>query len=726
MQFVTISQADLLLADLNEQQQEAVTSMEGSTVVFAGPGSGKTTVLTRRVLYLLEKGVAPHQMMVVTFTRAAAQEMKERILQIAPQQAKVIPIGTFHSLFLQLLRNIGEPIPRLCSSIDQINWTREWLKQQEHPFDDETISTMLNQIGLCKGNLIYPSQLQVKKSQNILFRDCYQAYELMKQERNLWDFDDILLAVERLTRVPEICEKWQEQFQTILVDEFQDINKVQYEIIKRLASKHQQLFVVGDDDQSIYRFRGSDPAYMLCLREDFPKLKQIVLQVNYRSTEEIIQSSERLIVHNRQRQSKQRVGTGSCGRPLIWLTPTDEEEEAEQIVQMLGDGMETAVLYRTGTQARAMIDALVRKKIPFKADMNDSFYRRWQVQDLLAYLKLAYHPYDLDALVRIINKPKRYLYGEEWMDACWKLSQTHKKPLLEVIPLLPGLKPYQIKGLQELQRCMPKLKKITASEAIEMILQIIGYERYLDTYIKETDTDRMNVWEPIEEIRLVAKHFENGRALLKHVDQVFAMMKQKIDDPFVHLMTFHRAKGLEFDRVCLIGLHAMVLPHRRSLQVADQHKPAAWEEERRLLYVGITRAKREVYLSVSETRQGKKVAPSPFLKELDERFDLKQTTDVVTPLAKPHLFKKAPNSTSSKTKHYSRVQRDQPQLRFATEIVEPDMKILHRKFGEGTIIQVSIIDGVAPGRKIAVRFAGGVQTLHYELARQLHLIDVMH
>lgn len=720
MQLVTISNQELLLTDLNPEQQSAVTSPSSPTVVFAGPGSGKTTVLTRRVLYLLEQGIHPQNLMVVTFTRAAAKEMKERILQIAPQHGRRLSIGTFHSIFLNMLREMGEQIPRLVPSFEQVQWCKKWLQEKDHPMDDETISTFLNQIGLCKGNLIYPEQLQVKKPQYILFRDLYQAYEQWKQEMSMWDYDDILLAMEQVTRHSKWLSFWQDRYQHILVDEFQDINKVQYEIIKRLSFEHRHLFVVGDDDQAIYSFRGSDPSFMLRLRDDFP-LRQIILQTNYRSTDEIIQLSEQLITQNRLRQQKKRVGTSIRGLQPLWIQPIDEEEEAEEIVTSLQDGVETAVLYRTGTQARAIIDALVRRQIPFTSAVSDSFYKRWQVQDLLAYFRLAIQPNDLDSLMRILNKPKRYLFGEEWMDTCWAIARKTNRSLLDSLADLPELKHYQKKHLQDLQTMVLRLQKMTASEGISYILEKIGYKRYLDAYIKETEQDQALIWEPIDEIGLAAKYFDSGQALLNHVDQVVKQMRESPPDAKVHLMTFHRVKGLQFERVFLIGLHAMVLPHRRSLQVAEHRKAAAWEEERRLLYVGMTRAKRELIFSVSQNRQGKRVAPSPFLKEINEKFIIPSTAlsdQKKADLARSSVIQKKVVSRTS------RIQRNQPQLQFAHESISPGTVITHRKFGEGRIIEVAQIEGVAPGRKLVVRFAEGVQTIHYELARQLQLIEV--
>ncbi|SEN26998.1 ATP-dependent helicase [Lihuaxuella thermophila] len=710
-----VDSIQLLLNGLNEEQRRAVTAPDGPTVVFAGPGSGKTTVLTRRVLYLLERGIPARQLMVVTFTRAAAKEMKERLQQIMPEKVGELSIGTFHSLFLSMLREDGAQIPLLLQAAEQTELVRRLLAERDQPTDDETVASFLNQIGLCKGNLIFPARMKVQKEKNVLFRDVYRAYEAKKEQLGCWDYDDILVALYQRTRVPETLAKWQERYQHVLVDEFQDINRVQYEILLKLTGKHQRLFVVGDDDQSIYGFRGSDPAFMLELAKHFPSLTRIVLSVNYRSTDEIIRLGERLIRNNRSRQPKPRAGTGTKGPEPFWLEPDDEEDEAEQILEALKDGMETAVLYRTSTQARALIDALVRKGIPFFVSAGEhSFYQRWQVQDILAYIRLSYHPNDLDSLIRIVNKPKRYLFGDEWIDAAWNTARKGDRTLLEVLPELPGLEAYQVRYLNELRTHVPRIRKFSASEAVRYIRETIGYDRYLEAFAKETGNDPASLFEPADELVMAARHASDGQALVEHAEKVIEWVRHPAQSPRVKLMTFHKSKGLEFDRVFLIGLHAMVLPHRRSLQVPDNRKQAAWEEERRLFYVGITRARSELYLSVSKKRQGKRVGASPFVKEIGYDGEMGSAKSEIA------VAREAP---AAKSPVLHKPKAAQPQLRFAKEEVSPGMRLVHVKFGQGTVIQVTPLQGVAPGRKILIRFSGQTQTLHYELSRQLGLLS---
>jgi DNA helicase II / ATP-dependent DNA helicase PcrA len=708
---VGISGTNYILSGLNERQQEAVTAPCRPTVVFAGPGSGKTTVLTRRILYLMEKGTSPGQIMVVTFTRAAAREMKSRLQEVNPVETDKLWIGTFHSLFLLMLQESGMRIPPLLKDGRQKETIRNILSQLNQSTDDDTIGTYLQQIGLCKAHAILPARMKVQKQKNILFREIYSLYEAWKRDQDCWDYDDILLAMYHQVKKPEFLARWQERLIHILVDEFQDINRIQYDILVRLASRHRLLYAVGDDDQSIYGFRGSDPEIMLQLKKDFPDLKRYILTTNYRSADPIIQASERLIQKNRFRQAKVRHGLGKDGADVEWMEPEDENEEAERILFRIQDGTDTAVLFRTATQARALVDALVRKGISFYMSGEFSFYRRWQIQDLFSYFRLAKDPDDLDALIRIINKPKRYLFQEKWIDACWSLSKKSGRSLVDTLPSLPGLEPYQVRHLDKLGKDLREIQSCSPVEAIRHLRFQTGYDRYLEAFAKETGAELEQLTEPLDELMVAAENFSDLPEMLAHAEKVEEALKQTNPDTAkIKLMTLHRSKGLEFDRVFIIGLQAQILPHHRSLQVAEERKSAAWEEERRLLYVGMTRARKELILSSAKTRQGKKAAPSPFLKDIGITGETRR----------------AQGGTDKKPESASPVKpsdlKKQPQMRFIHEELSIGMQIHHTRFGTGIIEDVVPIEGVAPGRKILVRFQGQRQSLHYELSRQLGLI----
>ncbi|SFS91725.1 ATP-dependent helicase [Marininema halotolerans] len=702
-----ISQA-ISTVKLHPDQMKAITAGEGTTVVFAGPGSGKTTVLTQRVCTLLERGISPEQILVVTFTRAAAGEMQHRITTLTNKTRGLI-LGTFHSIFLRLFRQKGVSIPHLLNDREQRMWIRELLNEKEQPSDEEGVATTLSQIGFCKGNMVLPERMKVKKQQNQLFRDLFQAYEKKKEAQNVWDYDDILLAF--CGWLKEEHNPLRGSFSHILVDEFQDINRVQYESLKLLLADEGSLFAVGDDDQSIYGFRGSDPRFMQELNRR-PKSRQVVLSVNHRSTDVIVAAGQELIRHNRMRQEKKLIGTGQTGKKPDLLQPIDEEEEAAKIIASLDDSVKTAVLYRTSTQARAVIDALVRKGIPFAASMGDAlFYRRWQIKDLFAYLSLVENPNDLDSLVRIMNKPKRYLFGEEWIDAVWNQSQTMRGSLLDALPEIPGIETYQKKYLSQLKKQVTSLQGLGVGEAIQRIRQDIGYDRFLTAYAKDLGQEVMSLMEPVEELAVAARSFQGIQELLDHANRVEEALRKPASHPRIHLMTLHRAKGLEFDRVFLIGLHAMTIPHRRSIQVAEHRKNAAWEEERRLLYVGMTRAKQELLLSVSRTRQGRRVGPSPFLKEMGFGEEVP---------AKEETF--SPKWNAQRINHQG--SKEQPQLQYAGEVLTIGSKVSHQRWGEGEVIAVETLTGSTPGRKVALRFQQETISLHYELSRQLGLIKV--
>ncbi|MFD1408308.1 ATP-dependent helicase [Kroppenstedtia eburnea] len=688
------------LSGLNPGQREAVTLEGKSAVVFAGPGSGKTTVLTRRAAWLLSRGVPGNRMMVVTFTRAAAQEMKQRLLKQTGGSAG-ITIGTFHSIFLRLLRNSGVPIPRLAGEREQTGLIRELLIGSGRPADEEAVSNTLSQIGFCKGNLMLPERMKLKQEKNIAFRELFQTYQRVMEQRGIWDYDDILLRFHDL-----LCgdHPLQRRFVHILVDEFQDINRVQMETIRLLLPEGGTLFAVGDDDQSIYGFRGSDPGYMLDLPRTLPNCTRIVLTTNHRSTEPIIRVGQQLIAHNRLRQPKRVEGTGKAGEDPRWWEPADEEDEAGQILDMLRDGVETAVLYRTSTQARAIIDALVRADLPFAVSPGDAaFYRRWQVTDVLSYLKLAHHPDDLDALVRVVNRPKRYLFGEEWLDELQRSSRERNLPLLLCLPKLKGLESYQTKYLERMVQQVTALRGCSPAAAVKRVRREIGYDTFLSAMAKDLGHDFQTLAEPVDELAMAAAAHGKIEDFLDHIEQVDRKVREQPESPRVRLMTLHKSKGLEFDRVVLIGLHGMVLPHRRSLQVPDKMKSRAWEEERRLLYVGLTRARRELILSVSRTRQGKRVGPSPFLREMG------YTGEEEGPVAQP----------ASR----SRPDPEQPQLRYAGESLTEGETLLHSRWGDGVVIRVESLEGSAPGRKVTVRFGDEIHTLHYELSRQLGLLE---
>lgn len=716
---------------LNAEQKRAVCHREGPLVVFAGPGSGKTTVLTCRAAYLLEVcGVAPKELLIVTFTRAAAEEMRQRLAQlpgIGEERAKACEMGTFHSVFLRILLRYYGTVPKLMEEKEQRHLLRQILRESGADCSDEEIADLLQKIGLCKNNLIWPERIQAKKKENRLFRERFSLYEQEKRARGWWDFDDILLECHRLLCTqPHILEEYRQKYRYILVDEFQDTNWAQYEVLRLLAA-HRNLSIVGDDDQAIYRFRGSRAELLLDFERNFAGTTKVVLAHNYRSTEAIIAASRRLIEHNRKRQRKDFRGRGVTGESPRVIRPENEAEEAawilDDIEQNYKQGIhleEHAVLYRTNIQSQAFVDALVQRQIPFSLhDAEGDFYRLWQVRDLLAYLRFAQNPDDAGSLQQIINRPKRYMPQEGWLDRAWLLSREKGVSLLDSMQQLPGLEVYQKKKLQKLVQDIKKLEKLPPSRALDYIRKEIGYDAYLQEYAERTGNPLPLVLQPVEAFAQTAGAFNTIEGLLQHVANVQESVKQASQSSTgIQLMTFHRAKGLEFHSVYLIGLLHHLVPHERAVE--ERWREEAWEEERRLLYVGMTRAKERLLLFAPQRYQGKKAHPSPFLKE----------TGLFSPEPPPF-------SLRQKLKRKGReIQQDDPLRLSPQERLQQAIRqyghvtfshqavLVHKEYGPGFLVDVQKL-AEGSGRRATVRFSQQDELqLHLELSLFLGILRV--
>ncbi|KEO84453.1 ATP-dependent helicase [Tumebacillus flagellatus] len=614
---------------LNPEQREAVRHTAGPLVVFAGPGSGKTTVLTCRAAYMMQVARIPaNQLLIVTFTRAAAEEMQERLGRlpgIGESVARAAEIGTFHSVFLRmLLQQNGGRMPQLLEDAEQRQIIRNLLREAGEDGDDEEVADALQKIGLCKNNLILPARIKATKPENQKFRDLFAGYEKAKARMDRWDYDDILVeCYHMLTGNPLALEYYRRKFRYILVDEFQDTNLAQYEVIKLLAG-HGNLCIVGDDDQSIYRFRGSRVEFLLEFEETFPGAAKVILATNYRSTDPVIDTASRLILHNRKRQSKHIKGTGREGDRPVVIRPEGERDEAEQVLtqieQLLRDGMEPegiAILYRTNIQVRAMIDGLVARNVPFTLhDADGDFYRRWQVRDVLTYFRLALEPDDLDGLVQIINRPKRYLYPERWVEEVHHIRREKNCSYLEALKQVTGLEPYQRQKVEQLAKDLHKLKFQSPASALQTLRKEIGYDKYLEEYTTKTGNDLKAASEPLEELEQAVIGHGTIPKFLQHVAEVNeTIRKNRNKGEGIQLMTMHKAKGLEFEHVYCIGLVEDMMPHAKALNAEGEKRDAALEEERRLLYVGMTRAKRFLTLSAPKCYHGSRTEPSPFLYE---------------------------------------------------------------------------------------------------------------
>ncbi|ASS75135.1 hypothetical protein CIG75_09180 [Tumebacillus algifaecis] len=722
--------------ELNDEQREAVCHTAGPLVVFAGPGSGKTTVLTCRAAYLLQvERVPAAKLLIVTFTRAAAMEMQSRLAAmpgLGQQSIRAAEIGTFHSVFMRMLmQQSGGQLPQLMEEGQQRAIVKTLLREQGEDGDDEQVADVLSKIGLCKNNLIMPERIKATKPENQKFRDLFAGYERVKQQEGRWDYDDILVAAHAMLKNnPTVRDHYQKRFAYLLVDEFQDTNLAQYEVIKMLSGNG-NLCIVGDDDQSIYRFRGSRVEFLLDFEETFPGAKKVILAVNYRSTDNVIETASRVILHNRVRQSKLIRGTGKKGEHPVLLRPEGEKDEAEQILHEVADllaaqpeldGQEIAILYRTNIQVRAMIDGLVQKGLPFTLhDADGDFYGRWQVRDVLTYFKLAYNPDDLDNIVQILNRPKRYIYADRLVDEVQRLRRTKQITYLEAFTEVESLEAYQRTKVEQLIKDLVELRLLTPLQALHKIRKEIGYDRYLEEFAAKTGNDVALVSEPLEELEQAVLGHRTLQDFLGHVEEVKETVRRsRGKGEGIQLMTMHKAKGLEFKHVYCIGLVENMLPHPKALQGEGDKRSAAVEEERRLFYVGMTRAKRYLTLSAPLRYHGHRAEPSPFLYETGLLARPKRVAISNSQNAGPAALKKEPVVVTVSASERMKSALD----KYGATQFSVGEALHHKDLGTGKIQELKLLTGDS-GRRVLIKFPGQekVHDLHLELCLSLGLLS---
>ena len=607
----------------NIQQQNAIQYNKGAMLVLAGPGSGKTTVIIHRIKYLIEiHHVTPEKILVITYTKAAATEMKERFLKLQVMGGERVTFGTFHSVFFRILRQAyGYQLQQIISEEEKWGLFKKWITEAEIETNDqeEYIKDLLSELSLMKNELIPLKQYHSVNFPEELFHYFVRKYERYKAVQNKIDFDDMLTqCYEYLTTEEKGRKYWQSRFEYILLDEFQDINQAQNACIRVLAEPKNNIFAVGDDDQSIYCFRGARPEFLLQFPKKYQNAQKIILPVNYRSTERIIKLSEKIISHNKKRFQKHMHGQKGDGRKIVFFTEKDAFTEAEKISEKLAKlsqkGIayeQMAVIYRTNLQGGVFTRALTERGIPFVLkDKSMNVYNHWIAKDLTAYLLLAQQPQDDSAFRRIVNKPKRYISREI-------LQQAEKLPypFIKSLFLLPQLKKYQSVHLQELKEHLTQIKKKKPVEALKYIRKIVGYDEYLKEYSQFRKASLEGYLELAEEITQFANAADVTETFLQKLSEMAQEMernntasKNKIQG--VTLSTMHSAKGLEFEVVFIPSIIQGVIPHEKN---CSQDK---LEEERRLFYVAVTRAKSRLYLSEITTKYDKKTQRSCFLKEL--------------------------------------------------------------------------------------------------------------
>jgi DNA helicase-2/ATP-dependent DNA helicase PcrA len=606
--------------NLNQAQQKAVCHKDGPMLVLAGPGSGKTLVITERTKYLIqEQGILEGNILVITFTRAASGEMKERFLRTLEAYSTGVNFGTFHSVFFTILRhaynlradNIIREDERLaCIKNIVFNMSLEYEDEKEF------LSELLSEISMVKGNRIELSTYYSISCGDEVFRSIYQDYNKRIRSANKIDFDDmLLLCYELLSKRPDILKLWQDKFRYILIDEFQDINILQYDIIRMLANPRNNLFIVGDDDQSIYRFRGAKPEIMLNFPKDYPESERILLNINYRSNIHIINTAGQLISHNKVRYEKESMPHLKNGSEVVighFETMAEQNVKlAEEVLRQSKRGValsDMAILVRTNLGAGAIIHKLMEYNIPFIAGGNlPNIYDHWITQDMVSYMRIAMGETNRGLYLRIINRPKRYISRD-----CFDTPEVDFNDLQDYYED----KEWMLKRIDQLEYDLAMLAGMNPFAAIQYIRRGIGYEEFLKEYTVERKMKAEELVDILDEIQESTRGFNSYSDWFTHMEEYKEeIKKQKLSNSKkktegIHIMTMHSSKGLEFSIVFLIDVNEGITPHKKAVL------PEHIEEERRLFYVAMTRAKEQLYIFSSKQRYNKDMLVSRFIDEI--------------------------------------------------------------------------------------------------------------
>lgn len=606
----------------NQAQKKAIAHANGPCLVLAGPGSGKTLTIVNRIKNLIEKQkVRPEEILVITFTKYAAAEMKMRVRLLMQKENLPITMGTFHGIYYGILKWAYKLGPQnILSEEEKYQIVRQIVSQKDiEIFDEEDfLQEIVMEIGLVKNNRQNIEEYEAKRCLTSTFREIYHEYETLRKQIRKIDFDDMLvLCYQLFVQRPDVLKMWQGKFKYILVDEFQDINQVQYDVIKMLAAPENNLFVVGDDDQSIYSFRGADAKIMFQFKKDYPESDQILLDVNYRSTANIVQNARKVIEHNQIRFQKNISAKKKVGLSLHVQETADSNEEsdyvAEKIAERVQNGVkleEIAVLYRTHTDARALVEKLSESKIPFQMkEKMPNLYQHFIAKDVMAYFKLATGKGSRSDLLQIMNRPKRYLARES-------VSGTDKM-MYEEMRKFYEEKDWMQDRVDQLELDLRIMGKITPYGALNYLRKKVGYDDFLREYAQIRKVQMQDLTDILAELEEAMKPFETIGEWFEHVEEYTRTLrlceqKKEMERNGVRLMTLHAAKGLEFDTVFIIQTNEGRIPYQKSLKEDNE------EEERRLFYVGMTRAKELLQITYVKQKNGKAKEPSRFIDELLE------------------------------------------------------------------------------------------------------------
>ena len=659
-----------ILQGLNPAQRAAVEAYDSASLILAGAGSGKTRVLTSRIAYMIQKGIKPKNILATTFTNKAAQEMRERIVKMIPEhltegQARHIWMGTFHSIFARILRTDAERIGfptnfTIYDASDARNLIKTIVKELNLADDKYKPNTIASRISQAKNALVTPGAYlansahatEDRRAQIPEFGNIYNLYCQRCKHNGAMDFDDLLLQTNILLRdCPDVLERYQEQFKYILVDEYQDTNYAQYIIIRRLSQHHGKVCVVGDDAQSIYSFRGAKIENILSFQRDYPEAKVFKLEQNYRSTRTIVEAANSVIVHNSRRMEKRCFSEGDEGEKIRVLKAYTDREEAELVVQDLRDKVratgdawnEAAILYRTNNQSQALEESLRRRGIPYRIYKGASFYDRKEIKDMLAYIRLVVNPRDDEAFRRIVNYPVRGI-GDTTVLRIAQLAAERGVSMWEAVDALvaePVSDPVQRTIVRKVAEFVALIRSLSLERAQKGLydfgMEVASRSGILALFRRENSPEATSALDNIEELLNSMQLFKEQRDAeirageelgeatveewLQSVTLTTDMDKKEDagDDDKVTLMTVHSAKGLEFKYVYIVGMEENLFPSQRAAE-----SPEGFEEERRLFYVALTRAKCSAVLSYAEMRfkwgNMEFSRPSCFLREIDPRY----------------------------------------------------------------------------------------------------------
>ena len=751
-----------LLEGMNERQKEAVQHTQGPLLIMAGAGSGKTRVLTHRMAYILaEEEVHPWNILAITFTNKAAREMKERVSQLVGPQAEDMWVSTFHSMCVRILRRDIELLGyqrsfTICDPSEQQTAMKRILKKLDIDSEKYDYRMILNRISQAKNDLEDVEKFSEKYTGYVeqIIAKCYREYQKELAKSMTLDFDDlIMLTVQLFQKYPETLHYYQQKFQYIHVDEYQDTNHAQYRLVTMLAKKFKNICVVGDADQSIYGWRGADMSNILEFEKDYQNAKVVLLEQNYRSTKTILQAANHVIENNVNRKVKKLWTENEEGQPITYYRAQSEQDEGcyvlSQIQSLLRDGYhydDFAILYRTNAQSRVMEENLLKSNIPFRLVGGQRFFERLEIKDLLAYLRLIVNPQDDLSFRRIVNSPKRGI-GATSLDKLNNFASMHQFSLLEASSqtALSPLSGKAAKALEKFAAMIEDLRKmqefLSISEFVEQVIEKTGYLAALEQqHTMEADARIENIQEFIS----VAKQFEQDRLeeeledspLLQFLTDLSLVSDADSDDGdgrMVTLMTLHAAKGLEFPVVFIIGLEEGIFPSLRSMMENGDDV----EEERRLAYVGITRAEQKLFLTNAYSRllygRTQTNRPSRFIVEIGEDlFDSKQQQSYSHTSRESSSFASKTSSSGSLFDKYrakSQATAYQPKA-VQPSSIQPSVvrqvhkqtvadndgavwkvgdKVMHKKWNVGTVVKVT---GEGTNQEIDVAFAGmGIKRL---------------